>query len=272
MYWAGTIKYEMVKGGVNTVSCYTDDLRFAIRLVRIRMKLYKPGDSRFTEDVRPPPVVTPPQGENLNPVEVSLLCTGSGFFVTANGYLLTNNHVVQGGKSYKVLMSDGLAEANLVKTDPETDLALLKVEKKVAACAFSSNRKERLGNDIFTLGFPQPDLQGFSPKVTKGVISGVDGFQGNVHEYQIDASIQPGNSGGPLFDMKGHVVGVVVASLKKGQIVNYAIKKAYVMAFLDSIGSCSDGVVVGDDNCASQELSTVVDRVRDSCALILTYK
>ena len=181
MYWAGTIKYEMVKGGVNTVSCYTDDLRFAIRLVRIRMKLYKPGDSRFTEDVRPPPVVTPPQGGNLNPVKVSLLCTGSGFFVTANGYLLTNNHVVQGGKSYKVLMSDGLAEANLVKTDPETDLALLKVEKKVAACAFSSNRKERLGNDIFTLGFPQPDLQGFSPKVTKGVISGVDGFQGNVH-------------------------------------------------------------------------------------------
>ena len=123
------------------------------------------------------------------------------------------------------------------------------------------------------MGFPMPGLQGFSPKVTKGIISGTSGFKGDVREYQIDATIQPGNSGGPLFDAVGNVVGVLVASLKNGQAVNYAIKKSYVMAFLDSIAECSAGLEESDDSSAVKlQLSDVISRVQNSCVLILNYK
>ena len=116
-----------------------------------------------------------------------------------------------------------------------------------------------------------PKYQGFSPKVTKGIISGVEGYKGDVREYQIDASIQPGNSGGPLFDVYGHVVGVLVASLRNGQLVNYAIKKSYIMAFLDNIEDCSFSLEEGEEG-ELNPLSEVVSSVQNSCALIMTYK
>ena len=115
-------------------------------------------------------------------------------------------------------------------------------------------------------------MQGFSPKVTRGVISGETGFKGDVREYQIDASIQPGNSGGPLFNDSGELVGVVVATLRDGQVVNYAIKKAYLLAFLDSALKSSEGIVEGGEEVKLRKFEDVVDEVRSTCALVLTYE
>ena len=207
----------------------------------------------------------------FGPRAESGMSCGSGFFVTKSGYLITNYHVVEGGQAFVVLTSTGALEAKLIRVDPATDLALLKVEKTVVACKLSRKRKEKLGTEIFTLGFPQPDLQGFSPKVTKGVVSGTDGLQDDVRHYQIDASIQPGNSGGPLFDANGHVVGVLVSTLRTGQLVNYAIKKAYLRAFLDSAGVCGDDVEETDDKEVGK-LTDVVSEVRPSCVMVINYK
>ena len=102
--------------------------------------------------------------------------------------------MIDGGVRFRALTSSGTEDAVLVKRDVDTDLALLKINKKTKASVFSRARIEKLGSEIFTMGFPQPGLQGFSPKVTKGVISGIEGFKGDVKEYQIDASIQSGNS------------------------------------------------------------------------------
>lgn len=259
-YWAGTFSYTTVKGEGSTVNVLTDSIQFAIDEVMRSLGWKFNADVSSDDD----------KGQEGGHRSGILHCTGSGFFITKNGYLVTNAHVVEGGRRFDILTSTGKFEARLVKVDSETDLAVLKIDATVVPCAFSSKRKEKLGAEIFTMGFPQPGLQGFSPKVTKGVISGQDGYRGDVREYQIDASIQPGNSGGPLLDLSGHVVGMIVASLKSGQVVNYAIKKSYLMAFLDS-ANCSDGIIEGSASNAV-ELETIVEKIRDSCVLVLNYK
>jgi S1-C subfamily serine protease len=113
------------------------------------------------------------------------------------------------------------------------------------------------GTDVFAIGFPNPDVQGLDPKVTKGVISGTKGLENDDTKFQIDAAIQPGNSGGPLCDYNGNLVGVVVETLNskfmiqtKGVIpqnVNYAIKASELAAFLRSrsVNSEAPAPVVG---------------------------
>lgn len=258
-YWAGTYEYTTVENVRKTVNIIVSDVVFAINEV-MRSLGWNPSAEPKAE----------PNQNDVRQNADELLCTGSGFFITKTGYIVTNNHVVENGRKFRVMTSTGTVDATLVKVDAETDLAVLRINGECKPCTFSSQRKERLGGEIFTMGFPQPGLQGFSPKVTKGVISGLDGYKGDVREYQIDASIQPGNSGGPLFDMSGHIVGVVVASLRGGQVVNYAIKKPYLMAFLDSVG-CSDDVSEATSD-GSKDLTSVVDAVRDSCVLVMTYK
>ena len=267
MYWSGTMTYDAVNGRSNTVACYTDDFDWATYLVRLRMGLHRKDDTKFSapeKSVHPPKV--PPQEPN-HPTK-----TGSGFFITRDGFFITNNHVVEGGKSYKVLTENGLQPAELVQVDPQTDLALMRIKGAFKPIRFAAQRKVSLGTAIATMGFPQPGLQGFSPKVTRGVISGETGFKGDVREYQIDASIQPGNSGGPLFNDSGELVGVVVATLRDGQVVNYAIKKAYLLAFLDSALKSSEGIVEGGEEVKLRKFEDVVDEVRSTCALVLTYE
>lgn len=102
-----------------------------------------------------------------------------------------------------------------------------------------------LGRDVFTLGFPNVDLQGFSPKLTKGVVSGLNGIQDDPSCFQISAAIQPGNSGGPLINNDGCVVGMINSKLNDlatakltgslPQNVNYAVKSAYILPLLDAI-------------------------------------
>ena len=277
LFWASTYKYKNGFNQQRVVDRYTLSFPFAVFWVRTNLGLYDESSwdyelfKKMAEANNAKGVVNPTSPQNVSgPV---LHSTGSGFFVTKNGYLVTNNHVVEGGRIYKVVTEKGTYEAKVVSVDPATDLALLKVEISVSPCRFSRRRTEKLGTEIFTMGFPMPGLQGFSPKVTKGIISGTSGFKGDVREYQIDATIQPGNSGGPLFDAVGNVVGVLVASLKNGQAVNYAIKKSYVMAFLDSIAECSAGLEESDDSSVVKlQLSDVISRVQNSCVLILNYK
>ena len=276
LYWASTYEYTNQLNERRTIDSYTTLFTFAVSLVRAKMHLYDKDDPEFAvfermngagrAEERKPQVV---DGAVAPP---TLFCTGSGFFITKDGYLVTNHHVIEGGRKFKILTSAGEMDAKLVRSDAETDLALLKVEQEVKGLVFSKNRKEKLGAEIFTIGFPRPGLQGFSPKVTKGIISGMEGFKGDAREYQIDATIQPGNSGGPLLDAHGDVVGVLVATLKDGQSVNYAIKKSYLLAFLDGATDCSDKIHEHEGEVQAEDLSAVVDRVRDSCVLVLNYR
>lgn len=212
------------------------------------------------------------------------LGSGSCFCISADGFFLTNYHVVRGGNDIKLLTNNGMVQASIVRIDPAVDLALLKASGQTfSPLSFSQETEISLGQDIFTIGFPMPDLQGFSPKMTKGVISSMKGMHDDDKEYQIDAAIQPGNSGGPVVNNNGEVVGVVVASLREQYVaetrgilpqnVNYAIKKKHVIDFISQVPNCLRGIQSSNLPPSTSSASpATVDSVVKSCAMVVVYE
>ena len=163
----------------------------------------------------------------------------------SNGFVVTNNHVVSGSKTLTLIRSDGTRiSAHVVGRDADNDLALLSVDDPQslpAPLALSSSAAD-LGSNVFTIGFPHLDLMGRSPKVTEGIVSSNTGLHDDDRYYQISVPVQAGNSGGPLIDMNGHVIGIVTAKLnalavfqRSGNLpenVNYAIKSRLITALL----------------------------------------
>ncbi len=161
------------------------------------------------------------------------------------GYLVTASHVVKGAKRIYVY-SDGQAvgSARVVADDPASDVAILKLaplHPGVLPVFELSVRAPTLGKSIFTLGYPAPDILGQQVKMTAGEISGTTGIEDNARLLQISVPIQPGNSGGPIINWDGEVVGIADASLAKidddapAQNVNYAVKASYVRAMLEEL-------------------------------------
>lgn len=168
--------------------------------------------------------------------------SGTGFALK-NGYIATNYHVVDGAKNISVLGINGdfnsSYSATVIGVDKNNDLALLKISDS----AFSgfgmipysiSSSSSEVGEEVFVLGYPLTSTMGDEIKLTTGIISSKTGFQGDVALYQISAPIQPGNSGGPLFDKKGNVIGVVSAKHAGAENVGYAIKSMYLRNLIES--------------------------------------
>ena len=205
--------------------------------------------------------------------------TGTGFFVTRNGYILTCHHVIKDAKSIKIVMGETQYTAKLIRDDPHNDLALLKINGSFQAIAFSSKHSAKMGQEVFTIGFPNPNLQGVSAKFTKGTINSLTGFQDDLRLYQISVPVQPGNSGGALLDDKGNVLGVIVAQLDAKitfkisgslpQSVNYAIKSIYAQAMLDTIPGISGKLLSPSKK---QSFENAVNRAKKSTVMVLSYK
>ncbi|MEH6774222.1 MAG: DegQ family serine endoprotease [Cereibacter changlensis] len=139
---------------------------------------------------------------------------GSGFVVSADGYIVTNNHVIEGADDIQIeFFSGNKLEATLVGTDPKTDIALLKVESPTPLpfVSFGNSDEARVGDWVVAMGNPLG--QGFS--VSAGIVSARNrALSGTYDDYiQTDAAINRGNSGGPLFNMEGEVIGVNTAIL-----------------------------------------------------------
>ncbi|UCI06754.1 Do family serine endopeptidase [Mesorhizobium sp. B1-1-8] len=139
---------------------------------------------------------------------------GSGFFISEDGYLVTNNHVVSEGSNFSVVTNDGKElDAKLIGTDPRTDLAVLKVDgggSKFTYVDFADDSKIRIGDWVVAVGNPF----GLGGTVTAGIVSarGRDIGAGPYDDFiQIDASVNRGNSGGPSFNLNGQVIGINTA-------------------------------------------------------------
>ncbi|OYR19567.1 Do family serine endopeptidase [Brucella thiophenivorans] len=139
---------------------------------------------------------------------------GSGFFISEDGYLVTNNHVVSDGDAYSVVLDDGTElDAKLIGTDPRTDLAVLKIndpKQKFTYVALGDDNKVRVGDWVVAVGNPF----GLGGTVTSGIVSarGRDIGAGAYDDFiQIDAAVNKGNSGGPTFDLSGEVIGINTA-------------------------------------------------------------
>jgi S1-C subfamily serine protease len=161
--------------------------------------------------------------------------------------VLTAAHVVEDAASVKVMTSEGLLPATVLLVDKANDVALLRCtgRGRFPVLRVADSKSVRAGRAVFTIGFPQIQLQGFAPKFTKGDISSASGFRDDPRHWQISVPVQPGNSGGPLFDEGGSVIGIVVSGLgleaaretgNLPQNVNYALKSAYFRAILEEHG------------------------------------
>lgn len=173
--------------------------------------------------------------------------SGSGFFVSEDGYIATNHHVVEDATAIEVTFQrDGVSEshaASVVLSDRQNDLAILKIDDnfskmKPLPYGFSTSAKE-VGCETFTLGYPIANVMGPEVKFTDGKISSKTGIHGDVTVYQITVPIQPGNSGGPLFDTNGNIIGITSAALNReyfrSENVNYAIKSIYLQSLIESL-------------------------------------
>ena len=198
---------------------------------------------------------------------------GSGFFITRDGYFITNHHVIDGAEEIVVLYSDKTYKAEVVAKSKDKDLALLKMEGRFRPVSLADGKVCSVGQTIFAVGYPNIRIQGLDAKVTKGIISSLTGIGGDKDLYQMDAAIQPGNSGGPVADETGTVVGATVSQVNKRfanvELANYMIKWSVIAEFLPP------GVakaIVHPLNRTRTSFSDAVQSVVEATGLVLIYE
>lgn len=202
---------------------------------------------------------------------------GSGVLFNPMGYILTNQHVVEGARSVSVVIGqEGQEveyEAGVVGVDADIDLALLKITDVafggVTAPPFSFQTRASVGEEIFALGYPMA-LSGLGAemKYTNGSVSSNSGFNGDMKTMQISVPIQPGNSGGPLFNSQGDLIGITNAKIRSdvADNVSYAIKSIFVEAFL---GSMPYEVSLPNGVAETANRVDVIDALRPYTCLVL---
>ncbi|MGO9673801.1 MAG: S1C family serine protease [Methylocella sp.] len=202
------------------------------------------------EESSPPPV----EGRSVAPAPASRpapppesegkLSSGSGFFVSNDGYIVTNNHVIEDCSAIRVFMDKTApAEARTIARDTTNDLALLATTLKPPAIA-APRLGVRLGESVAAFGFPHADILASSGNFTQGNVTALAGIGDDSRYLQISAPVQAGNSGGPLLDQNGNLVGVVTSKLNAIKIaeasgdlpenVNFALKSSVVANFLET--------------------------------------
>lgn len=219
------------------------------------------------------PRLHPPADSGYEPPRGSGPSSGSGVAIERN-HVLTNAHVVEDARTVTVHAGGRPLPAQTVFSDPRNDLALLRVEAGLPGIArFRSEVGLHLGEDIVALGFPLQGLLGTGPQASAGNIAALCGIGNDSTVFQFTAPIASGNSGGPILDMAGHLVGLVSSSLNLDRIrqsgnsaenINFGIKGAIILSFLDSFGidppMAHDTVQIGR--------AAVVRQARDTIARI----
>lgn len=204
---------------------------------------------------------------------------GSGILISKDGLIVTAYHVIENAKGVAIKTSKGAFNVRILAADKPNDLALLQIKDskgEFTAAPLAPSAKVKLGQTVFTLGFPNSALQGFNVKMTKGEISSTSGIQDDPRQFQISVPVQPGNSGGALFDEHGNVIGIVVAKLNEKvakeitgnspQNVNYAVKSSYVFPLIEQ----SDSQSAPPNEETNLKFEEVVEKVKESCVMVLT--
>jgi S1-C subfamily serine protease len=171
---------------------------------------------------------------------------GAGVIASADGLVLTNHHVVSECEAISVRDDEERSTAaRVVGTDAANDLALLKVERAFdSGASFRRGAPLQAGESVTVVGFPLAALLGFEPNVAFGHVSAAGGLRGDASRFQISAPIHKGNSGGPILDQGGQVIGIVTSKLNAlavqkrmgdlPQNISFGVKSEVALAFLES--------------------------------------
>lgn len=200
--------------------------------------------------------------------------TGTGFFVTSGGHIVTNYHVIEEAKVVYAVYKGVRFEAKHLRTDRSSDVALLKIDVTSRPLPVSSASRAQKGEDVFTLGFPLISIQGQELKASFGRVNALTGIKDDFRFLQIDVPIQPGNSGGPLINARGKVIGIVTATLDAlvalrssgslPQNVNYAVKADYITPLV------ADIISLDSDSGTARRMNELVASAEESVVLIIS--
>jgi len=203
---------------------------------------------------------------------------GSGFFITDNGYFVTNYHVIENAK--KILIVDQFGyflNTRVIKYDKLHDIAILKVDGLFKSIPITTSSKVLRGAKIVAVGYPNTSIQGVQPKVTDGLVNSLAGIKDDPRYFQISAPIQGGNSGGPLLDMNANVIGLVSAKLDNSlvfkttgdipQNVNYAVKSDFILDLINSIPDVKNNLK-SIKKIPATDVANVFQQVESSIALV----
>lgn len=202
------------------------------------IKLYPARDIDEVVDSSIYPQVTP----NNNNESLEPKGNGSAFFV-GRDVLATNYHVVKDAKKIEVILFNNKKKcsykAKVLCSDKNNDIALLQIVDTNFSPFLTlpyeiTSTINDVGTDIYAMGYPYASVMGQEIKVTDGIISSKTGYDDNIVTYQISAPIQPGNSGGPMFNKEGQVIGITSSGIPGAENVGYAIKTAYLNNLIDS--------------------------------------
>lgn len=162
--------------------------------------------------------------------------SGTGFAISSDGYLVTSSHVIEGADSIMIENKAGLKyKVSEIYRDQEHDLSILKIEDPSFTgfgklpYTFKANESD-LGEKVYTLGYPREDIV-----FGEGSLSSATGFEGDSTSYQVSIPLNPGNSGGPLLDDKGNLIGVISGKQAGQEGASFAIKAAYLLQMINEI-------------------------------------
>lgn len=167
--------------------------------------------------------------------------SATGFAISEKGYIATNYHVVQNARKITVRGVAGNFEkeytAKIVLEDSNNDLAIIQIEVpdyEIEKIPYTLKKSlADVGEEVFTLGYPLRSSMGDEIKLTNGVVSSKTGFRGDVTLYQTSTATEPGNSGGPLFDSEGRIIGVISSKHPSAQHATYAVKSNYLATLFE---------------------------------------
>lgn len=181
---------------------------------------------------------------NSSTVKNEIKGTGTAFLISSDGYLITNYHVIEDVTNFNNItifdtQKKTSYKAKLIANDIRNDLALLKIEDekfdtKTTVPYTISTQSPRPGDDVFVVGYPHASALGIEPKFVDGKISALSGFRDDLSSYQLTTPVYPGNSGSPLFNKDGEIIGVINERYTKGDNVSYAIKKSALINLLET--------------------------------------
>jgi S1-C subfamily serine protease len=218
------------------------------------------------------------------PGEIKIRHGGTGFLFSDTDYIITNYHVVKGANSIVVKFTSGESiSATVVTKDSKNDIAILKLHSSpnlsVAPIKIGNSSQAKMGQKIFTIGYPASNIMGVKPKYSEGVINSMTGIRDDPTFFQISVPIQPGNSGGPLFNDQGEVIGITTSSMSTLSIntigaipqnVNYAIKSSFVKNILSTVPelmTSNTGIVVVPNE-PENSLPNFIEQVSKNIVLI----
>jgi S1-C subfamily serine protease len=209
----------------------------------------------------------------------SSMSMGTSWPITL-GYIVTNYHIIEGHKKITLILVDGKKiPATVYLGDKINDIVLLKVAdpRDLPPALPIAISKPGMGTKVFTIGYPHPDILGANPKLTDGLISSLTGLQNDPRTYQITIPLHAGNSGGPLLNLNGEVVGIVTSKLDAIRVftwtgdlpqnVSYAVKISYLKALIDSMTAKT--YPINELSRESADLERLAKRLQKSVMIVL---